>query len=127
MQDASSSNPPAPNAQAFLTYLFSTEKHREKRNRVINYNVVKERDFEVDNLEGYDDFVVVLERSGWSRLNCVIQETNQSIGLDYYANVAHRQFKDYTSYVRGKSIDLVSLELIIFFIYNLLLGVKFKI
>lgn len=42
---------------------------------------------------------------GCMRLNNVIKETNQSNGLDIYANVALRPFKDYTSYMQGKSIN----------------------
>lgn len=107
-QAASSSNPFATNATTFPTHLFSTKKHQEKYLRVIKYNVVRERYFKVDNFEEYEELVTVLEERGWTRLNSLIQEANQYIGLEFYKNYARRPFKEYTSYVIGKTIDYIS-------------------
>lgn len=45
-------------------HIFASKKHQEKYLRVKNYNVVKERAFEFDNLEGYEELIIVLEERG---------------------------------------------------------------
>lgn len=41
----------------------------------------------------------------------MIKETNQLIGLEFYAHVAFLPFKDYMSYVRGKVVDYIPLKI----------------
>lgn len=65
----------------------------------------EKRVFYVDNLEGYEEFSLILYERGWTTLNDLIKETNKSIRLEFFADVIFCQFKDYTSYVKGKSID----------------------
>lgn len=73
-QTSSSSNPPAPNAPTFPTYFFASKMHQEKYLRVRNYNLVKERDFEVDNMEGHEELVVVLEERGLTQFNNFLRD-----------------------------------------------------
>lgn len=53
--------------------------------------MVSERGFDVQYLEG--------------RFNSLIIATNKFIGLEFNINVSLCPFKDYTSYVRSKSVD----------------------
>lgn len=53
-QVASSSNPPSINFPSFYL-IYSLLKKQENWNLVRNYNIVKERAFEIDNLEGYEE------------------------------------------------------------------------
>lgn len=66
--------------------------------------VIKEMDFDVVNLNGYEELTIMLETREWTHLNALIKEISQSIGFKFYASVACRNFKDCTSYVRDKFI-----------------------
>lgn len=41
--------------------------------------MVKERAFDVNNLEGYEELVIMLKERGWTHLNSLIKPTNKSI------------------------------------------------
>lgn len=73
--------------------------------QIKEYMVIKEMNFDVVNLNGYEELTIMLETREWTHLNALIKEINQSIGFEFYANASYRNFKDYTSYVRDKFID----------------------
>lgn len=98
-------------APIFPTFCFFTEAHAEKYLMVKNFDVVKDKDFDVENLEGYKELSLMLEERGYMTLNNIIKETNKSIGLEFYAHVDLRMFKGYTSYVQGMSIDYNSFRI----------------
>lgn len=72
---------------------------------MLNYRIVRENTFDCENLDGYEEFVDMLQQRKLVRLNNLIQHTNKSIGLEFYANDAHLDINKYKSYVRGKYVD----------------------
>lgn len=87
--------PPPQDAALFPNYLFSSQANVENYLKIKDFKVVK-------ILEGFEELCIMLEERGWMRLNSMINETNQSIGSEFYANVVMHPFKDYTCYVQGK-------------------------
>lgn len=47
----------------------------------------------------------MLQQRQWVSFNDLIQKTNKTIGLEFYANAAFSDVGSYTSNVRGKQID----------------------
>lgn len=55
---------------------------------------------DVQNIEGYEELMVMLEERGWMRLDILIKETNKSIELELFTNVAFHPHNDFIYYVR---------------------------
>lgn len=55
---------------------------------------------DVQNIEGYEELMVMLEERGWMRLDILIKETNKSIELELFTNVAFHTHNDFIYYVR---------------------------
>lgn len=69
---------------------------------------MRERDFAYDNLKGFEEVVEMLQHRQWVSFNDLIQKTNKTIGLEFYAKANFSDVGSYTSYVRGKYIDYYS-------------------
>lgn len=102
----STSNPqPTPDAPTFPKYKFYSEANAEIYLKLSSYHIMRERAFNCKDLGGYDELVATLQQRQWVRFNNLIQETNKSIGLEFYENDAHHDSNSYTSYVRSKYVD----------------------
>lgn len=64
--------------------------------------MVKESAFDLEGLVGFENVVEMVQQRHWIRFNNLIQETNQSIALEFYANTAFQSSYYFTSYVQGK-------------------------
>ncbi|KAI5431551.1 hypothetical protein KIW84_035657 [Lathyrus oleraceus] len=97
--------PSTQDSPTFPNYQFFTEAHVVKYPKVKDFKMASQRASNVENSEGCEELITMVEVRFWSSLNSMMNETNKSIGLEFYANVALCQYKDYTSYVQGKSIN----------------------
>lgn len=89
----------------------------------MDYHIVRERDFSWDDLRGFEEVVEMLQQWQWVSFNDLIQNTNKTIGLEFYANVAFSDVGSYTSYCKVSISTTLLVLLIIFWIFNLLLSV----
>ncbi|KAL5061066.1 hypothetical protein RYX36_032670 [Vicia faba] len=65
------------------TYLFKPRASAGKFLQIKEFTVAKENANDVDNLTDYEELSNTLEKRGWMRLNSLIKETNQSIGVHF--------------------------------------------
>lgn len=54
---------------------------------------------------GYEELVEILEYKGRMKFNNLIQNTNKSIGLNFFTHVGYYPLNEFMSYVWGKHID----------------------
>lgn len=95
----------AQEAPTFPNYKFLSENNAKKYLKLLNYRIVRENTFDCENLDGYEEFVDMLQQRKLVRLNNLIQHTNKCIRLEFYANDAYLDINKYKSYVRGKYVD----------------------
>lgn len=69
------------------------------------YTIVKDSAFDMEHLFGFEKLRNMLDTRGWAYLNKMIKETSETIGFEFYVNAYNRESCEYTSYVRGKSIN----------------------
>lgn len=68
-------------APTFPNYKFLSEKNAKKYLKLLNYRIVRGNTFDCEILDGYEEFVYMLQQRKLVRLNNLIQHTNKSIGL----------------------------------------------
>lgn len=95
--------------------------------QIKEYTIIKEHTFDMDNLNGYEELSCMLETRGWTYLNKLIKDTNNSIWFEFYKNSSSCDFKDYMAYVRGKHINYYPITIKILFISKLLINAISKI
>ncbi|KAI5416417.1 hypothetical protein KIW84_041472 [Lathyrus oleraceus] len=90
-----------PSAPTFPNFEFLSEAHAEIFLKIVDYHVVKEKAFDLSDLRGFEEIGENLHQRKWVSFNYLIHETNNTIDLEFYANVAFGDSDSYTSYVRG--------------------------
>lgn len=85
---SSSRAAPTPNAPTFLNLKFLSEAHANKYLKLVDYHIVRERAFTLDDLKGFGEVGGVLQQRRWVSFNNLIHETNKSIILEFYVNAA---------------------------------------
>ncbi|KAI5406273.1 hypothetical protein KIW84_052858 [Lathyrus oleraceus] len=96
---------PTPNIPTFPNFKFLSEAHAKKYLKLVDYNIVREKAFAIEDLQGFIEVLKVLQQRCWVSFNNLIREANKNIGLEFYANTTFGKESTYTSYVRGKYID----------------------
>lgn len=102
---SSSCAAPAPNAPNFQNLKFLYEANAEKYLKLVDYHIVRYMEFTFEDLRGFEEVVEILQQWHWVSSNYLIQETNKTTSLDFYANEDFSDVGTYISYVRGKYID----------------------
>ncbi|KAI5403936.1 hypothetical protein KIW84_051183 [Lathyrus oleraceus] len=95
---------PTPDVPTFPNIKFLSEANAKKYLKLVDYHIVMEKAFVLDDLQGFGEVGEVLQQRRWISFNNLIHETNKSIDLEFYANVAFGEVISYTSYVRGVPI-----------------------
>ncbi|KAL5068503.1 hypothetical protein RYX36_019390, partial [Vicia faba] len=88
----------------FPNLKFHTEANMEKYLKLVDYHVVREKAIDCTNLKGLLEIVELLQQRQWERLNNLLKETNNTIGLEFYENDTFLSNNSYTSYVRDINI-----------------------
>lgn len=70
-----------PNASTFPNLKFVSETHAEKYLKLVDYHIVRERVFDLSDLQGFGDVEELFQQRQWVSFNNLIHETNKSIGL----------------------------------------------
>lgn len=109
------------------THKFMFEVHGTRFLPMKNFNVIQERSFNPNSFYEYPKFMDKLVARNWFKLNNLIQETNLTIGLEFFVDAFNHGMNDYTSYVRGKYIDYLLMPLTSCLICVLLSNLGYKI
>lgn len=96
---SSSQVAPTPNAPTLPNLKFLSEVNEEKYLKLVDYHIMRERAFACKDLGGFGEVVEILQQRHCMSFNNLIQETNKTIGLEFYANAALSDVGTYTSYV----------------------------
>lgn len=78
-QASTSSTPPTQDAIIFPNHIFFSKANAGKYLIIKYFKVVKERVFNIENLEGCEELVIMLEEKGWMRLNIMIKKTTKPL------------------------------------------------
>ncbi|KAI5422063.1 hypothetical protein KIW84_045494 [Lathyrus oleraceus] len=54
----------------------------------MDYHIVRERAFDLNDLQGFGEVEELLQQRQWVSFNNLIHETNKSISLEFYVNAA---------------------------------------
>lgn len=90
---------PEPNAPNFPNLKFLSEANVEKYLNLVGYNIVREITFVCEDLRGFREMVEMLQQWHLVIFNNLIQETNKTIGLEFYTNEDFGYVGTCTSYV----------------------------
>lgn len=82
-RDSSSRAPPTPNALTFPNLKFLSKARAEKYLKLVDYHIVRERAFALDNLQGFGEVGEVLQQRRWVSFKNLIHEANKNIGLEF--------------------------------------------
>lgn len=74
-----------------------SEAHARKFLKIVDYHIIRE--FDLNDLRGFEEIGEHLQRRKWVSFNNLIHETNKSIRLEFYENAAFGGVNSYTSYV----------------------------
>lgn len=97
---------PTPITPTFPNLKFLFEAHVYFFSNIVDYHIVKERLFDLsDFLRDFEKIGENLNQRKWVSFNNLIHETNNTIGLEFDANVAFGDLNSYIAYVRGRYID----------------------
>ncbi|KAI5404413.1 hypothetical protein KIW84_051542 [Lathyrus oleraceus] len=82
-----------PNAPTFPNVKFLSEAHPEKYFKLVDYHIVRETTFDLNDLQGFGEVKEVLQQRQWVSFNNLIHETNKRISLEFYANATFGKAK----------------------------------
>ncbi|KAI5396135.1 hypothetical protein KIW84_062369 [Lathyrus oleraceus] len=94
---SSSRAAPNPNAPTFPDLKFISKSHAEKYLKLVDYHIVKERVFALDDLQGFGEVGEDVQQRRLASFNNLIHETNKNIGMEFYANAPFGEQEDQMS------------------------------
>ncbi|CAL5200597.1 unnamed protein product [Lathyrus oleraceus] len=104
LRGSSSKAAQMPNTLTFPNLKFLSEAHAKKYLKLVDYHIVREKAFTLEDLQGFGEIGEALQQRHWVSFNNLIHDTNKTTGLEFYVNAAFGEVNSYTSYMRGEEV-----------------------